>query len=329
MKMKSNLFGYSAKLALAVLAVCGTMFTSCYESDDADKISLPGFGTPEYYVAGTITDANTGSLLSSATVTVDGANVVTDNATFKQKISSYTDAAIKVVVSANGYFTVTKNVYLNEVKNGGVYIAEASAALMPVDAVVLEPSEADPSPTAVKDAVDALPALTAVNVTVDNVSFGTPTSKEENGIVENTLPATFKNNVSSLPADAQYVVYDGFELIGEVQSDPISRADANANEKTVFLNSVTKKLGKKHGFTQRVGTFTIPAWGNYSAAGFKAIYNMVPRTYKVTIDGKSVSGTVVSQEGVMLYPSYYNHDTHNYHDGTGINPNAGGGSASY
>ena len=36
MKMKSKFFGNGAKLALAVLAVCGTLFTSCYEKAEVD-----------------------------------------------------------------------------------------------------------------------------------------------------------------------------------------------------------------------------------------------------------------------------------------------------
>ena len=35
--MKSKFFGNGAKLALAVLAVCGTLFTSCYEKAEVDE----------------------------------------------------------------------------------------------------------------------------------------------------------------------------------------------------------------------------------------------------------------------------------------------------
>ena len=39
MKMKSKLFGLSAKSALYLLAICSALFTSCYEKEeiDADK----------------------------------------------------------------------------------------------------------------------------------------------------------------------------------------------------------------------------------------------------------------------------------------------------
>ena len=41
MKMKSKFFGNGAKLALAVLAVCGTLFTSCYEKAEVDEATKP------------------------------------------------------------------------------------------------------------------------------------------------------------------------------------------------------------------------------------------------------------------------------------------------
>ena len=56
--MKSKFFGNGAKLALAVLAVCGTLFTSCYEKAEVDEATKPA--PAKYYIAGTITDATTG-----------------------------------------------------------------------------------------------------------------------------------------------------------------------------------------------------------------------------------------------------------------------------
>ena len=48
MQMKKSLFGFSAKVAMAVLAVCSFVLTSCYEKTPVAK-------TPsEYYVVGTV-----------------------------------------------------------------------------------------------------------------------------------------------------------------------------------------------------------------------------------------------------------------------------------
>lgn len=72
MKMKSKFFGLNAKLALAVLAV-GTMFTSCYDSENGD-VTQP-YQAPDavYTFTGTVTSQLTGKGVANATVTFSGA----------------------------------------------------------------------------------------------------------------------------------------------------------------------------------------------------------------------------------------------------------------
>ena len=54
--MKKSFFGFSAKVAMAVLAVCSFVLTSCYEKS-------PGAKTPtEYHVIGSVYDAVTGEV---------------------------------------------------------------------------------------------------------------------------------------------------------------------------------------------------------------------------------------------------------------------------
>ena len=81
MKMKSKFFGLNAKLALAVLAV-GTMFTSCYDSENAD-VSKP-YVAPDamYTFTGTVVNNITGAGVGGATVALSGAvsgTVTTDD----------------------------------------------------------------------------------------------------------------------------------------------------------------------------------------------------------------------------------------------------------
>ena len=68
MKMKSNFFGVTAKLAIAILAV-GTMFTSCYDSENGD-VSKP-YKAPDavYTFVVTVSNGITGAPVSNATVT--------------------------------------------------------------------------------------------------------------------------------------------------------------------------------------------------------------------------------------------------------------------
>lgn len=68
MKMKSKFFGFTAKLAMAILAV-GTMFTSCYDSENGD-VSKP-YKAPDavYTFVVTVSNGITGKPVEGATVT--------------------------------------------------------------------------------------------------------------------------------------------------------------------------------------------------------------------------------------------------------------------
>ena len=131
MKMKSKFFGNGAKLALAVLAVCGTLFTSCYEKAEVDEATKPA--PAKYYIAGTITDATTGQVLTTATVTLGGESV---GATFNKEVS-YKAEGYSLEVSATGYYTVSKQVYLNQVSDGQTSVATVDVALVSVEATTI------------------------------------------------------------------------------------------------------------------------------------------------------------------------------------------------
>ena len=102
MKMKSKFFGNGAKLALAVLAVCGTLFTSCYEKAEVDQATKPA--EAKYYIAGTITDATTGQELTTAKVTLGDKSVTSS---FNEQVN-YKAEGYALVVSADGYYPVKR-----------------------------------------------------------------------------------------------------------------------------------------------------------------------------------------------------------------------------
>ena len=92
MQMKKSFFGFSAKVAMAVLAVCSFVLTSCYEKSPVAK-------TPtEYYVIGSVYDAVTGDVISGANVTLDGKSV---SSTFNVKLSGYVPS-VTVTAKAEG-----------------------------------------------------------------------------------------------------------------------------------------------------------------------------------------------------------------------------------
>lgn len=125
--MKSKFFGLNAKLALAVLAV-GTMFTSCYDSENGDVVKPYEPADPVYYVAGTITDVETGEPLN-AQVTVNGvAATITDgNYSASGQVGENT-----VSVTMAGYNNdqpVERKVNIEAVAAGQSYTAVVNVAL--------------------------------------------------------------------------------------------------------------------------------------------------------------------------------------------------------
>ena len=98
--MKKSFFGFSAKVAMAVLAVCSFVLTSCYEKSPIAK-------TPsEYHVVGSVYDAETGKVISDAKVTLDGQSV---SSTFNIKLSGYV-SSVTVAATAEGYLPGSRTV---------------------------------------------------------------------------------------------------------------------------------------------------------------------------------------------------------------------------
>ena len=101
--MKKSFFGFSAKVAMAVLAVCSFVLTSCYEKSPVAK-------TPsEYHVVGSVYDAETGKVITEAKVTLDGKSV---SSTFNMKLSSYVPS-VTVAATAEGYLPGSRTVSIH------------------------------------------------------------------------------------------------------------------------------------------------------------------------------------------------------------------------
>ena len=100
MKMKSKIFGLNAKLALAVLAV-GTMFTGCYDSENGDVKKPYVAPDPVYYIAGTVTDLNSGlPLPATVAVTGESASANTDAAgSYRLETTAGTGKVVTVTVT--------------------------------------------------------------------------------------------------------------------------------------------------------------------------------------------------------------------------------------
>ena len=60
MKMKSKLFGFGAKSALYLLAICGALFTSCYEKEEIDVTPPVVLPDAAYVIVGNVYFAKKG-----------------------------------------------------------------------------------------------------------------------------------------------------------------------------------------------------------------------------------------------------------------------------
>ena len=84
MKKKSFFNGYNAKLALAVVALTGSLLTGCYKDEGLDiidpdqSVTLPA---AQYTITGTIYSAE-GTILTNATVASDKGTVTQNSGSF-------------------------------------------------------------------------------------------------------------------------------------------------------------------------------------------------------------------------------------------------------
>ena len=123
MKMKSKFFGLNAKLALAVLAV-GTMFTSCYDSENGD-VTKP-YVAPDavYSFQGVVTNNITGEGVEGATIAFTGA--VTGTATtdawgnYELTVTQNGGVAgtVNMAVSGADFDATTATVEIEKIGNG-------------------------------------------------------------------------------------------------------------------------------------------------------------------------------------------------------------------
>ena len=142
--MKSKFFSLNAKLALAVLAV-GTMFTGCYDSENGDVNKPYVAPDPVYYVAGTVTDLETGEALA-ATVSVDGKTATAVGGNYSIKTTAGDNKTVTVTMA--GYQDVTRTINIPTVGKGETYTAVVDVAM------VKNPSELDVKVTLVSKTSD-------------------------------------------------------------------------------------------------------------------------------------------------------------------------------
>ena len=142
MKMKSKFFGFNAKTALAILAISGSMFTSCYEKEK-DDVVLPPLpfvpAEPVYSITGSFMDANSGKpvVVDASRVSITGGfNLTVSGTSYSATLISdnFAGGNVTVTVSTvagNSHNGATATVNVTKLQRGqsGTYMA--NLALVP------------------------------------------------------------------------------------------------------------------------------------------------------------------------------------------------------
>ncbi len=310
MKMKSKLFGFGAKSALYLLAICGALFTSCYEKEEIDVTPPVVLPDAAYVIVGNVYFAKNGEPVANKTITIDGGTIQTDsNGAFIKE--GLTAGQHVVTVDLDGYAKVARTVYLVAVQKGQTSLANVEVVLYDANDVAdSQPEQTAPGTPAqaeeLKDAVTNLVPGAAATVNTDG-----------------SIVITESNSVSVATGESATVnieVFTGF-------NSNITPAPANTKALTpgeIWLASASKYLNRTYGLKVKLIPYIIPGVLGKTITGFKQ--TSVLTTETLTFNG--LTGTVVYQgneSNYVIEPVYESHDSHDSHDGHGGSSNAGGG----
>ena len=328
--MKSIFSSLNAKLALAVLAV-GTMFASCYDSENGDVTVNPKPDPAKYVIAGNLTDAATSAAVSPATtdvrVTIDNAEVTVDENGFfvKEDVGSGSHV---VEVIASGYDNAKRTIYLPETAEGGIAYGNADFVLYGPDSKELpDPDYQDDATMAQADELASDPAVVdVVKTAVESLGL------TYEGLVANadgTITLTASGEPASKEtgneAEVKLPLFDGF--ISTIGQDDESFSWTKAITAGQYWNAAAAKaLNKNYGLTLKD---ELPV---YKIVKVDRL-TIVKYTVQAYFDSEALSfndkeGIVMYQNATTINVSWESHDSHDGHvNSHGPNNGAGGGSS--
>lgn len=321
--MKKSIFGFGAKVAMAVLAVCSFVLTSCYEKTPVAK-------TPsEYYVIGTVygidADGNY-KLLNNATVTVDGKTVSNP---FNVKLDTY-KTTVAVTATADGYVAGSRTVAIAKLAEfNQVSTTNADLVLVPAtpeepEEPVLEMGEKSPAQGMTAEAIAAMFNITGA----DEVLAG------ENGLVEVCAHYSFDsdmhanrhenfdghvNHTNGVTHEAKFVEdssYVGF--ISKVDEGLAEFAEDVEYGCIVSLNSIY--VGTKYDDFKKAGNSVPFATvlnrdGGLCLAGYCVCKEFTLWTVPFKVDGVEMNVLALQADRTVITPlEALNHDHHDNHD---------------
>ena len=243
--MKSIFSSLNAKLALAVLAV-GTMFASCYDSENGDVTVTPT-PEPKYVISGNITDGATGKAITTAVVTINNETVDASKGYIYKEYNAAGEYTVSV--AAEGYKDVTRVIYLGETVDGGVSVGNADFTLYGVGEEDLLNPDYDQPVDATKAQAEEILALVKADIEggaagLDNVTITT----DEDGNTTLTGEALTEGAPVNAPYTVSIPKYNGF-------ASTIAQDDNNVWTKAITEGQIwNASAARDLGLVLRIGS---------------------------------------------------------------------------
>ena len=312
MKMKSKFFGFTAKLAMAILAV-GTMFTSCYDSENGD-VSKP-YKAPDavYTFVVTVSNGITGKPVEGATVTAGSTAcagvgngvyqaVVTNDQTGTKLPSTVTVS----VAAGSDYEAATATVNVATIENGQAITCYAN--------IIVNPTKYEP---------EGLKVETSSNLASETGSFTGDKTLEGDNVeyVENM-------DIINSSDDPMQVTKNIKVFIGAkyVQEPAQTKAIDVIAELKKYIESVEGTVGTDFSTEVRPYSFLLPAKSALQKISVQYMYD--DKTFNFTYNGVSYVAktrrvvSVIFSNTPVLTEMYHGHGHGHGHGG---DLNAGGG----
>lgn len=302
--MKKSLFGLSAKVAMAVLAVCSFVLTSCYEKQAPNPTQ-----DPVYYVVGTVYDATTSQAINAA-VTVNSNSVSVTNGSFIAKVSSA--GAVTVAAEADGYISVSRTVQVAPAAYNQISVTSADIAMVPEGTEVPE-SGVKPGTLTADELVDKFGFPEELEMAEDGM-FSICEKFDVESHIGHDKHASFTHD----PYPVNVTWYVGGYIWDFAGVDAVVD---NAMELICNVEMQTALLGKNFKEFKTVEKpEVLNEDGSQCLLCYYVHYNFKQVEITYVFDGVAYVANCVAPVNTTLMPVYDTHDTHDGHDIHGFNP---------
>lgn len=293
--MKKSLFGFSAKIAMAVLAVCSVVLTSCYQK----PVPTPD-EDPVYYVTGTVYDATTSAAIN-ATVTVDGKAVSVNNGSFLQEIAG--PGSVTVAAEAAGYVSVSRTVQVVAVGKNQVSVTSADIAMLPVGVELPE-----------NEVVEGSMSLADLT---DKFGFPEGTEIDEEGFIHVHEALALESHDGHSLAHTKLPWVAKFNALSGYITDFESKDAVVAGVMDIVTSAAlqTVNAGSKYAdFKATACEETLNESGEKCLLSATVCHTFTQWFVTYVFDGAVYTANAVKAEDTTVMPKYDSHDSHDSHD---------------